>query len=234
MKISEGAFMKLACIGVAALAAVASTSARADVPFYFGASGSLATADNFSAASFNEDLSFDAARTSETKETTGYKVTAGLLLAPWVALEGGYLDFGKPSFSSVSNGPPCCISAYYATGPVSGSVASHGLDLALILQWPLPNDITIGARGGLLKWSTKAEVRDSAGPRNTQSQDGQDFFYGLDIRIPVIGKVALALDYDVFKLSTEGSKNPPPRLNHYELSTLSLGFIVPFGNSPAH
>jgi len=95
---------KLSLLAVAGLAAVCSTTVIAQVApgFYIG--GNLgATRADFNNDSINSSLAgrgFTVRSTSEDNSSTGGKLFGGYQLTPNFAVEGGYFDLGRYSYSS--------------------------------------------------------------------------------------------------------------------------------------
>ena len=68
---------------------------------------------------------------------TGYKLRAGYQFTPNLAVEGGYVDFGKVDFNGAS-----------AAGPAGGQVKASGVNLDLVGRMPVaPNWAVLGKAG---------------------------------------------------------------------------------------
>jgi hypothetical protein len=210
----------------AALTSLHTPDAQAVTPYVGGAAG-LSTARNFDADIFNADLSFDSSRTDEDKENLGYRVVGGLSFSRWFALEAAYVDLGKSTFSTQSNGPPCCISAEYQPGPVSGGIAVNGIEFGIAGRWPLPDDSVMGLRAGMLKWTLDSEVRDSNGPKDIPKEQDTDPFLGLDVFVPIFPQLDLLINWTLYHISTS-EVNRFRSMNKYDVDLLEIGLVYRF------
>lgn len=171
--LGAGAALLLLQAPLASAQADASTVANTGV--YLGGSAIYTRIDNaFVSQDFpNDDDEFDDDRVS-------WKAFAGLQLAPGLAVEAQYLDFGSSE----------------------GSIAeaeAEGWTAALVAGIPL-GGITPFAKAGALFWDTEARAQ---GPLNSTlhyGDDGTDFFWGLGLDFHFTPQLALRVEYERYSL----------------------------------
>jgi hypothetical protein len=157
--------VKKQLISIALLSTVASTSASADSGFYLGASAGNATIDGTVPGT---SVSFD-------ESDTAFKAFVGFRLISLVAIEGGYVDFGKPTGSNAS-------------------VDLTGVDLFGVLNLPV-GPINLFAKAGVFQWET-----DTTAAGVSQSNDGNDLAYGVGAAIR-FGSLGVRAEYELFDIS---------------------------------
>jgi hypothetical protein len=154
--------MKKKLLGIALLSTIAASSASADTGFYLGVAGGNATINGTVPGT---SVDFD-------ESDTAYKVYAGFRLLSLFAIEGGYVDFGKPSGSNTS-------------------VELTGADLFGVLNIPI-GPVNLFAKAGVFQWQSDAS---SGGV--SQSDDGSDPAYGAGIAFR-IGGFGIRAEYEYF------------------------------------
>jgi hypothetical protein len=153
---------KITALAIGALLTMSSLAARADTGFYLGVSAGNATIDG----------TVPSTSTSIDETDTGYKAYAGFRLLSLLAVEGGYVDFGKPSGAS-------------------GEVDLTGWDLFAVLNLPI-GPIQLFAKAGVINWDAEAQV----GGVKIES-DGNDPAVGAGVAVR-IGSFGVRAEYEYF------------------------------------
>lgn len=133
--------LTLAILSVAATSASAQSSAQYQEPgfFYGGVSVGEARAkvDEPGVANSLLGANGPASGFSSDEKDTGYKLFGGYQFNRNIALEGGYYDLGKTSFSSTTG-----------AGPFNNSTRRHGLNLDLVGTLPITERFSVLGRVG--------------------------------------------------------------------------------------
>ncbi len=138
----------------------------ADPGFYLGA--------GVGSASFKDDLEIDSIDDSDV----GFKLFAGYQMAPYLAVEGGYRDFGK---------------AETGQGSSRVEIATKGWDIYGLAMAPF-GLVDLFAKAGVVFWDT-----DSTAAGITIGDDGSDFAWGVGGHLN-FGRFGLRLEYESFEL----------------------------------
>ena len=109
-----------------------------------------------------------------------------------LAVEGGYIDFGKPSQD---------------IGGQNVQIKLHGPNAAGLLIFPL-GPIDLYGKAGMLSWSA-----DSSGAGTTSSTTGTDPFYGVGVGF-YIWKIGIRAEYEKYNIKDTDS------VQMYSLSAL--------------
>ncbi|NOX76266.1 MAG: porin family protein [Gammaproteobacteria bacterium] len=92
-----------------------------------------------------------------------WKIFGGYALSDILAVEGGYVSFGKMDGSTIGN--------------VSTSIEPTGFEVAAVGNFPINSQFSLFGKAGLLAWDSKATV--SLGNASLSgSTTGTDIFYG--------------------------------------------------------
>src|SRR5512139_998696 len=125
--------------------------AYADGP-YIGASVGQAWVDASAGeveAAFATDDGFLASGTTIDDSDTGWKAFVGYRFNPYLALEGGYVDLGKATFTTtIASAPP----PYVAPFQIHGTAEATGVNLVAIVGVPLGSAAFLFAKGGAFHW----------------------------------------------------------------------------------
>jgi OOP family OmpA-OmpF porin len=102
-------------------------------------------------AAFARDDDFVATGTTIDDSDTGWKAFVGYRFNSFLALEGGYVDLGKATFSTtIASAPP----PYDAFTPfqINGTAEATGYNLTAIVGMPLGSAAFLFAKGGAFHW----------------------------------------------------------------------------------
>jgi OOP family OmpA-OmpF porin len=76
---------------------------------------------------------------------TQWRVQGGYRINPNLAIEAGYIDFGKSSYT-----------ATYAGGTAQGTLKAGGADVAGLALWPIDTKFTLFGKAGIVAASVKS------------------------------------------------------------------------------
>jgi len=182
--------MKIQSILIAAvLAALTPVTTFADNGFFAGASvGSAELSDNF--GGFDVDT-----------DSTAYRISVGWRFSEYLAIEGGYHNFGRFDQTFDSNGTAVDISLK-ADGFTFGGVASL----------PLGDRWSLFARTGAFFWDGDADINNvtAATPEDT------NLYLGAGARVSLSDRLSLTADGSRYELDDTSS------------TVLSVGFDIHF------
>ncbi|BCM26048.1 outer membrane beta-barrel protein [Methyloradius palustris] len=95
---------------------------------------------------------------SSTDESdVGYKLQLGYQFTENLAIEGGYIDLGKTSYS-----------ASYTGGNANAEAKARGVNLSVVYIYPINNDFSVFGKIGIIDARVKASVV-ATGPGGTAS-----------------------------------------------------------------
>jgi hypothetical protein len=150
------------------LLGVTASAQAADKGFYLGASVGQATTKDVT-----DDLDFDA-------DDTGFKAFAGIRLLNNLGVEGGYVNFGKPSDD---------------VDGVHIKSDSHAVDAFAIGFLPLATFDLFG-KVGLVNWSSSFDISDLG---FSDDSDGTDLAWGVGGQFR-LGSAAIRAEWERFEL----------------------------------
>jgi opacity protein-like surface antigen len=179
------------------LLAFVATTAQADGPYVVGeVSHSNLSLDK---GTFNKDLT-SAGATGLTSKDDGsgneWRIQAGYKFTPYLAIEGGYIDLGQVDYK-----------ANFAGGTAKGTEKAGGFDLAVLGMYPITDNLSVFAKGGVIAAKVDTKLSSAALPAAHVSDAstevrplaGAGFTYG------VMKNVDLRFDYDhVFGIGNSG------------------------------
>jgi opacity protein-like surface antigen len=113
-------------------------------------------------------------------ERVSYKGIVGLQMSPYFALEGQYIQFGD-----------------FEDGPLSIDVS--GLTASGLVILPFTSNVSAYGKAGVLFWDVDLDF-EQGGQRDSFSDDGNDFTYGLGLRLALSQALVLRLEYERFAL----------------------------------
>ncbi len=122
-----------------------------------------------------------------TKDETAYKAAIGCNLAPWLGLEGGYVDFGSPS--DHANLP--------TFGRVDGKVDGTGREEFVVGSLPV-GPIDLFAKVGAIESDIHFKAHsEELGARRSEDESNNEFAYGGGAAYE-IGKLALRAEVETY------------------------------------
>lgn len=203
-------------LSLVALAVIASSCALAqDTGWYIGGNvgQSLATIDNDRIMSAILSNGYTVSSIANDDRDTGYKIYGGYQLNRNFAVEGGYFDLGKFSFSSLP------------AGTLSGNIKIRGLNLDLVGTLPLSEKFSVFGRIG----ANYAEATDSfSGPgavalaSTSPSNRDTNLKVGLGVQYAFTESFALRAEMERYRINDAvGNKG--------DIDLVSIGLIYRFG-----
>lgn len=182
---------------------VAPAAVAADMGWYLGAN---AGQSRFDASSGDLDstwrsLGFTASSSVDDTDT-GFKLFAGYKFMKYFAVEGGYVDLGKLTFSSNITAAP----AGYSTGSVSGDIKTkNGVFIDAVGIVPVTDAFSVFGRLGA--YSIKAEFH-ASGPAGSvdQNETGSDVHYGIGAGYNFTKNIGARLEWERFRNVGDESK----------------------------
>lgn len=163
---------------------------------------------------------------SESKDQTdrSWRLAIGYQFNPYLAVEGGYLDFGKFKQEATITAP--------VSGSFSGDTEARGWFVDAVGTYPLGAKVSVLGRLGTVRTTTKTSFSTGGGLSGALAAAGIDsspsasewnWRYGLGLQLDFTRSVALRLEYDqtrnVGKEDTSGEGN---------IDVWSLGVVLRF------
>lgn len=216
---------KLGLLAFAVLGAVSSSAALAQDALgpYIGANVGRTKAD-FSNDSINNTLTGQGltvnSRTEDNRET-GYKIFGGYQFHPNFAVEGGYFDLGKfsYSFNATRAGPPA------TTGTFTGNTRVRGLNLDLVGIAPVTDRFSVFGRVGAAYAQTRADFASTGAvaPQTfSTSSNKTNLKVGLGLQYAITEALSLRAELERYRV------NDPVR-NRGNVDMASVGLVYRFG-----
>lgn len=124
------------------------------------------------------------------KTDTAYKLQVGYQLSRNFALEGGYVDLGKTSYS-----------ASFTGGTANADVKAHGWNIAAVGIIPLSDVVSVFGKVGAIDATVKFNVS-ASGPGGTAgaSGDSTDWsgVWGIGASYAINKQLAVRVEYEQF------------------------------------
>ena len=139
------------------------------------------------------------------EDATGFRLTGGYQITPWLAVDLGYTDFGTFDATLVDpfGGPAVVLEA-----------EAKGVELGFVGRVPLGDQFAITGKAEMFWWNSDVNVGGQS-----DSDSGNDFTYGLG--------VDWALN-EMFVITGAWQKYD---ISDVDVDLLSLGFRLRFGGS---
>ena len=157
---------------------VTGAAQASDPGFYAGASVGQASLDESLDSTFSID-----------DEDTSFSLSAGYSFNDYFAVEGGYIDFGEVGDS-------------FSAGGITGKVEAEadGWDLALVGSLPVSEKFSLTGRAGYLFWDADIKASATGLPTVSDSDDGNDLFYGVGAEYRFTDQWSLTGGWDRYEL----------------------------------
>lgn len=207
-----------------ALLSVAATSASAQYQepgfFYGGVSAGEARAKVDEAGVANNLLGASGPATgfSSDEKDTGYKLFGGYQFNRNIALEGGYYDLGKTSFSSTA-----------PAGAFNNSTRRHGLNLDLVGTLPITERFSVLGRVGAAYGRTRSSYSGAAATAAgvPDSKDSKtDVKVGLGVQYELNRSMWLRAEIERYRVKTASA-------GRTNVDMVTVGLVFPFNRAPA-
>jgi hypothetical protein len=148
--------------------------------------GDLYLGASIGSATLNED--FDGLDVDDN--STAFRIVAGWSFNDYLAIEGGYHDFGD--FEQTFND---------ASGPLTAKLSADGFTLGAAGRVPLSERIALTGRAGMFFWNGTAEINNvsQATPEDT------NLYLGAGVSLDVTKKLRLTGDWTRYELESAAS-----------------------------
>ena len=208
---------RMSLLALAGFAVICSTSVMAqETPgFYLG--GSLGgTRSHFNNDAYNNravSSGFTVNSSRVDNKDTGGKVFGGYQLNPNFAVEGGYFDLGRHSYSGTTSG-----------GAYSGNTRSHGLNLDLVGTLPVTDRLSVLGRIGAIYAKTRDSSSSAFAPPSTANRSSNDtsMKYGVGLQYAITDALSLRGELERYHRI-----NGPIRRGNVDMA--SIGLVYSFG-----
>ena len=136
------------------------------------------------------------ASTGADDSDTGFKLHAGYRFGDYLAVEGGYVEFGDfTTASDIGGGNP---------GRIESTLSIDGFFLTGVGGYPVSADFFVYGKAGVIFWdasaTSRAELASGSGSAGT-SDDGTDLTYGIGASYRIGEGVSVRLDWDHYDIS---------------------------------
>jgi len=152
---------------------------------------------------------------SDSGNPTRWRLQGGYRFNPNVAVEAGYIDFGKAKYS-----------ATYTGGSAQGSLKAGGVDVVALVGLPLGDSFSVFAKAGVVAASVKSSLTASGPAALASSADSTHVvrpLLGVGALYKLTDHVDLRADYD--HVSGLGKSN---RTGKMDANLFSLGLAYNF------
>ncbi|OIQ92505.1 outer membrane protein A precursor [mine drainage metagenome] len=212
-----------ATLGLAVLAAIASSYAAADDTGWYGGANigqSRATIDDARITSGLLGSGFSTTSIADDKRDTGYKIFGGYQFNRNFAVEGGYFDLGRFGFTATT----------VPAGTLFGNIKLRGLNLDLVGTVPITEKFSAFGRVGV----DYAQARDNftgngavSVLNSSPSKRDTNLKFGLGLQYAFTPTLDMRLEAERYRINDAvGNKG--------DVDLVSLGLVYRFGEkSPA-
>lgn len=114
-------------------------------------------------------------------EDEGWSVGVGFHISRFVAIEGGYHDFGTAQDSSGC--PPDALCAERLIAPAQAD--STAVTVSVLPHWPVTESFSVYGRLGVASW--ESDVSNAFNDFKLESVDGEDLILGAGVRFLIAG-----------------------------------------------
>ena len=210
-----------ATLGLAVLAAIASSYAAADDTGWYGGANigqSRATIDDARITSGLLGSGFSTTSIADDKRDTGYKIFGGYQFNRNFAVEGGYFDLGRFGFAATT----------VPAGTLFGNIKLRGLNLDLVGTVPITEKFSAFGRVGL----DYAQARDNftgngavSVLNSSPSKRATNLKVGLGLQYAFTPTLDMRLEAERYRINDAvGNKG--------DIDLVSLGLVYRFGEKP--
>jgi len=169
--------------------------AHAEQGFYLGFNVGQATYDlALDDFAIFDDGSIVSASLDDSDTSFGFNL--GYQLTENFSLEVGYVDLGEFTLDAVSDGS----GFLYFPGNVDMAFETTGVTLALKLQAPVNEAISLYGKFGVLSYEVDFSFSNSGVSGSDTVDDSNDTFYGLGASFAVGNNTSLNIDYVLYSL----------------------------------
>lgn len=159
--------------------------------------------------------------TSMTRDehATAYKLFGGYQLNRYIAVEGGYFNLGKFSFSSTT----------VPAGTLNGQIKLQGLNLDLLGTLPLTDSFSAIARVGA-QYASARDTFSGTGAVNVlnpnPSKKSANYKFGVGLQYEITRSLLVRAEGERYRINDAVG-------NHGDVNLFSVSLVIPFGRAPA-
>ena len=207
----------MSLLALAGFAVICSTSVMAqETPGFYVGSSLGGTRSHFNNDAYNNravSSGFTVNSSRVDNKDTGGKVFGGYQLNPNFAVEGGYFDLGRHSYSGTTSG-----------GAYSGNTRSHGLNLDLVGTLPMTDRLSVLGRIGAIYAKTRDSSSSAFAPPSTANRSSNDtsMKYGVGLQYAITDALSLRGELERYHRI-----NDPIRRGNVDMA--SIGLVYRFG-----
>lgn len=159
----------------------------------------------------------DITGTSNDERDAAYKAFIGYQFNRYLALEGGYFDLGKSSFTADTAGP----------GRLTGKLKTRGWNIDLVGSLPLTPKFSILGRIGAQRAKTQADYVGTgtavpAFPDSNRTEN--NYKYGAGLQYEITPAVLVRGEWEHYRVDNVAD-------GHHRVNVASLSLVFPFGRS---
>jgi hypothetical protein len=147
------------------------------------------------------DAGYDVTATFADLKRNAWRVYAGYQLMPHLAIEAGYTDFGE--VRARLEGNVADITAFLASANQLHPHSAKGLEVSLHGLYPVTQRISIGGRGGILRWRSSYLATNLDGEFNRFNDDGAGAFLGAGVEFAVHRALSVGVDWTHYRIAGE-------------------------------
>jgi hypothetical protein len=136
-------------------------------------------------------------------DSHGLRAGVGFGFSPQLALELGFVDLGKMTTSSFSDGSQLANNGF-AAGRVDMDADVDGVFFGVKLHTPIHEPVGLYARVGVYSWEFAGTLEDNS-RRGKFTVDGTDPYVGVGLRFAVARNADLQIGYDHYVLDDDES-----------------------------
>ena len=164
------------------------------------------------------ELDFSSATTRADDRDTGLKVLGGYRVNDYLAVEGGYVEFGDTSLETATTGPPARLRQ---------KSGGHGFTLEAVASLPVTERFRLFAKLGGVYWDAQSRfhvlVDGVEIDRWSDSATGTDWVFGAGASLDVHEHLAVRLEYERYR-----NVGDPARTGQSDVDFLSAGLVISF------
>ncbi len=138
-------------------------------------------------------------------ESYGLRAGVGFGFSPQLALELGFVDLGKITSTSVSDGSQIANNGF-AAGRVDMDADVDGVFFGVKVHTPIEEPVGLYARFGVYSWEFSGTLEDNS-RQGEFSVEGTDPYVGIGLRFAVAHNADLQIGYDHYVLDDDESVN---------------------------
>jgi|GEM_PF-1505935 len=147
------------------------------------------------------DAGYDATAAFTDLDRNAWRFYAGCELTPHLGIEAAYTDLGE--VSTRLEGNVVDIEEFLASANELHPHSARGFEVGLHGRYPLTQRISVGARGGILRWRSRYRATNQDGEFNRLKDDGAGAFVGVGVEFAVYRLWSIGVDWTSYRINDE-------------------------------